>query len=160
MTTLPTTLLLVAASALTFACRNAADTQTKSEGAQRQADTKIAAADAERADKNRAAQAEADMKIAEANAAFNKLRDEYRSATVLEIVALDADIAELEAKHKAATGQTKADLQTSLAAIWSSRSRYTAARAELEGIGAGGWDAAKKDLDAQWTALKALVDKG
>jgi hypothetical protein len=159
MKTLPT-LLLVTTSFLALACRNAADTQTKSQAAQRQADTKIAAADTERADKNREAQAEADMKIAEAEADFAKLRDEYRRTTVLDLVALDADIADLEAKHKAAKGKTKADLEASLTAINSSRTRYTASRAELEGIEASQWDAAKKDLDAQWSALKALVAKG
>jgi hypothetical protein len=128
--------------------------------AQRQADTKIAAANTERADKNRAAQAEADLKIAEADAAFKKLRDDYRSASLLDLVSLDADIANLEAKHKAAKGKPKTELEASLTAIRGSRTRYTASRSELDGVGASDWDAAKKDLDSQWAALKALVAKG
>jgi hypothetical protein len=152
--------LLLSSGLLSVSCATAADSQKRSDVAQRQADTKIAAANSERIDKNRAAQAKADLEIAAADAAFTTHRVSYRGATLLELVALDADIAELEAKHRAAKGALKAELEASLAAIRSSRARYTTSRSELEGVGASEWDAAKRDLDAQWAALKALVARG
>jgi hypothetical protein len=152
--------ILILATCLTFSCRNAADSKTKADDALREADQKISAASSDQASKSRAAQAEADLKIAEAEEAFTKLRDDYRSRTVLEIVALDADIAELEAKQKQATGEARVELAESLATIRDHRSRYTTARSALEGVGAGQWDAAKRDLDARWAELKALVARG
>lgn len=152
-------LFVVAILVPATACRTASDEQRKAENAQREADTEIAQSNSENDNRNRESQAEADVKVAEARAAFIKLRDDYRQTTSKKLADLDVEIADLEAKQKTATGLKKQDLDESLTQIRTARAQYAANHAALLDTTAADWDRVTKELEAQWTALKDLVDK-
>jgi hypothetical protein len=140
-------------------CNDAAADQAKVNQAQSDANAKIAAASADADAKIRSAQADADKKIAEAQQSFTKLREDYRHARTVDAADLDKKIADLDAKAATATGKAKADLTASLAAIHASRDRFMADFNALEMASASTWDAAKANLDKEWSDLKAQVAK-
>jgi hypothetical protein len=140
-------------------CDNAADNQAKANQAQAQANDKINAAQADADAKARAAQADADKKIADAQASFMKLREDYRHTVTSHLADLDKKISDLDAKDMTATGKAKADLDLSLAAIHTGRTRFTADFNNLDSASASTWDSAKANLDKEWSDLKSMVDK-
>jgi hypothetical protein len=150
---------MLALVVVVIGCDNAADNQAKANAAQAQANDKINAALSDADAKAKAAQADADQKIADAKASFMKLREDYRHTVTSHLTDLDKKISDLDAKEKTATGKTKADLDTSLAAIHSSRTRFTADFNNLEAASATTWDSAKANLDKEWSDLKSMVDK-
>jgi hypothetical protein len=166
---------------LTTACeKEASDMQRTANEAQKEADAKIAAASQEAGNKVdnalaeadekiddataaadqeiRTVQAEADKKIAGERADFTTLREEYRHATTLKLVELDKKIADIDARAKKANGDKKADLETRLAVIRSTRDAFVADQKTLENESAATWDVTKARLDRAWAELEARVD--
>ncbi len=140
-------------------CDSASADQAKVDDAQKEANTKIAAVSSDADAKIRAAQAAADKKIAEAQVSFVKLREDYRHTTTMNLATLDKKIADLDAKDATATAAAKADLDLSLARIHAARAHFAADVSALESASAATWDAAKANLDKEWSDLEALVDK-
>lgn len=141
------------------ACDNASDLARTAQTAQKDADTRIAAASADAEQKARAAQAKADVTIADANADFLTLREAYRHDTITALVELDKKIADLEAKALVANGPEKADRQAKLRAIASRREAFMAEYDKLEAASGTTWDATKLRLDAEWATLEASVNQ-
>lgn len=96
---------------------------------------------------------------ATARAGFSKRRDDYRHVTMVQLSELDREIDRIQTRLRAARGGERAELETSLLAIYRSRARFSKAYAELENTAPGDWDEAKRALDAQWAGLKELVDE-
>ena len=140
-------------------CDSASADQAKVNDAQKEANTKIAAVSSDADAKIRAAQADADKKIAEAQVSFVKLREDYRHSTTMNLATLDKKIADLDAKAATATAAAKTDLDASLGTIHAARAHFAADYTALESASAATWDAAKANLDKEWSDLKALVDK-
>jgi hypothetical protein len=134
---------------LVAGCDKASDDERKANVAQTEANDKIATATRD-----------ADQKIAAAHASFMKLREDYRHATNTHLVDLDRDVDSLASKASQATGKAKADLDARLAQIHGGRDAFARDYASLDSATGAAWDDAKARLDAEWTALKALVDKG
>jgi hypothetical protein len=149
------------ALSLAFAagCDRAADEQRKADEARVEADSKSFEANREATEKINAAQAEADKKVADAQASFLKLREDYRHKTTENLVELDKDIAELEAKAKTATGKAKAELDARLPEVRTQREAFTNEYKSLELASAITWDDAKARVDKSWDELKKVVDK-
>ena len=72
---------------------------------------------------------------------------------------LDKKISDLDAKERTATGKTKADLQAHLPAIRQQRDDFVRDMVALDRTSPDTWDAAKANLDREWDALEASVDK-
>jgi len=140
-------------------CDKAADEQRKADEARAEADKTSAEASREATEKINAAQAEADKKVADAQAGFLKLREDYRHKATENLVELDKDIAELEAKSKTATGKVKASIDKRLPDIRTQREAFTNEYKSLELASALTWDDTKARVDKAWDGLKALVDK-
>lgn len=141
------------------ACDKAADQQKKADQARAEADTKIGDANREAADKINAARADEDKKVAEAQANFLKLREDYRHKVTEDLVSVDKDIADLEAKAKSATGKTKGKIEAELPNIHSLRENVTSEYRSLEFSSALSWDTAKGRVEKAFDDLKKAVDK-
>jgi hypothetical protein len=144
---------------LAAACDNASSDARKAEVAQTEANDKSAGAMKVADDAVKSAQAEADEKIAAAQADFLKLREDYRHTVTTNLVELDRKTANLTAKLDQLHGKERADLDTSLRQIHSTRDAFARDYQSLEGDSARTWDNTKFRLDKEWTDLKALVDK-
>lgn len=140
-------------------CNKAADEQRKADEARGEADKKVGEASNEAAEKINAANADADKKVAEAQANFLKLREDYRHKITEDLVSVDKDIADLEAKGKSATGKTKAQIEAALPDIRSQRESVSSEYRSLEFSSAVSWDNAKARVDAAFDNLKKAVDK-
>jgi hypothetical protein len=137
----------VLALSVSAGCNNAADTEAKADKTQAQADAKI-----------KAAQAEADKKLAEVQASLAKMREDYRHETVEKLITIDMKIADLEARARATTGKTRANLEATLKRIRAARDRFTADFKALEATSAAAWDQAKAGLDKELADMQSLVD--
>jgi len=140
-------------------CDKAADQQKKADEARAEADTKVGDANREAADKINAARADEDKKVAEAQANFLKLREDFRHKVTNDLVSVDKDIADLEAKAKTATGKTKAKIDAELPTIHSLREDVSSEYRSLEFSSALSWDDAKGRVDKAFDSLKQAVDK-
>jgi hypothetical protein len=156
-----TTATACAALSLAFAigCNKALDEQHQADKARVEADEKVADANREATDKINAARAEADKKVADAQADFLKLREDYRHSVNNDLVSIDKNIADLEAKAKTATGKTKATIDSSLPNIHSLRESVTTEYRSLELASAVTWDEAKGRVDKAVDELKKAIDK-
>jgi hypothetical protein len=140
-------------------CNKAADEQKKADEARAEADHKVGEASNEAAEKINAARAEADKKVAEAQANFLKLREDYRHKITEDLVSVDKDIADLEAKTKTAKGKTKAEIEAALPDIRSQRESVSSEYRSLEFSSAVSWDGAKGRVDKTFDDLKKAIDK-
>ncbi len=157
-----TTLSMCAALSLAFAagaCNKAADEQQKADQARTDADKKVNDANTEATDKINAARAEADKKVADAQASFLKLREDYRHSVTENLVGVDKNIADLEAKSKTAKGKTKANIDAALPNIHTLRESVTNEYRSLELASAITWDDAKARVDKAVDDLKKAVSK-
>jgi len=156
-TTLSTCIVLSLATAA--GCNKASDEQKKADEARTDADKKITDANRDATDKINAAQAEADKKVADAQANFLKLREDYRHDVTTDLVKVDKDIADLEAKSKTAKGKTKAQIDAALPNIHTLRDQVMTEYKSLEMSSALTWDASKARVDKAVDDLKKAIDK-
>jgi hypothetical protein len=105
------------------------------------------------------AQAAAAKDVAAARAEFEKKREDYRHTRRSDLADLDKKIADLEADARTATGKTKSDLQTRLPAIRAQRDAFVRDLESLDSVTPTSWDGATANLDKEWDALKAAVDR-
>jgi hypothetical protein len=104
------------------------------------------------------AQADMNQKISAAQADFEKSRESYRHDKQVDLDALDAKIAKLEAKERAATGKAKDQLDSTLPAIRAQRAAFAADFRAMQSSTASTWDTTKDRLDKEWDSLKSAVD--
>lgn len=149
--------VLMAVGAL--GCNKAADEQKKADEARMEADKKVGEASNDAAEKINAARADADKKVAEAQADFLKMREDYRHKITEDLVSVDKDIADLEAKAKTATGKTKAEIEAALPDIRSKRESVSSEYRSLEFSSAVSWDNAKSRVDKAYDDLKKAIDR-
>ena len=160
MTRLTTLSMCVALSLpLAAGCNKAADEQQKADQARTDADKKVNEANSEATDKINAARADADKKVADAQASFLKLREDYRHDVTADLVKVDKDIADLEAKAKTEKGKKKADIEAALPNIHSLRESVTSEYRSLEMSSAITWDDSKARVDKAVDDLKKAVSK-
>jgi hypothetical protein len=145
--------------ALATGCDKAADEQRKADEARAEADNRVIDANREAADKVNAARAEEDKKVAEAQASFLKIREDYRHKVTEDLVGVDKEIAELDAKAKTATGKDKAKLDGNLPSVRTLRENVSTEYRSLELASALTWDDAKGRVDKALSELKDAVDK-
>jgi hypothetical protein len=155
--TLSSALVLLAFGS--FGCEKAADQQHKADQARAEADTKVGDANREASDKINAARADEDKRVAEAQASFLKLREDYRHKVTEDLVSIDKDIADLEAKAKTAKPKPKAEIEAALPNIRSLRENVSSEYRSLEFSSAVSWDGAKGRVDKAFDDLKKAVDK-
>jgi len=140
-------------------CDKAADQQKKADEARAEADKKITNANNDATDKINAAQAEADKKVADAQASFLKTREDYRHDVTQDLVKVDKDIADLDAKAKTAKGKAKTDLDAAMPNIRALRDSVTTEYRSLEMSSALTWDSSKARVDKAVDDLKKAIDK-
>jgi hypothetical protein len=145
--------------ALGAGCDKAADEQRKADEARVEANDKVSEANREANEKVNAARAEEDKKVAEAQASFLKIREDYRHKVTEDLVGVDKEIAELEAKAKTATGKTKATIESNLPNVRTLRENVANEYRSLELASAITWDDAKGRVDKAVDELKKAVDK-
>jgi hypothetical protein len=145
--------------ALAAGCDKAADEQRKADEARVEANDKVSEANREANEKVNAARAEEDKKVAEAQASFLKIREDYRHKVTEDLVGVDKEIAELEAKAKTATGKTKATIDGNLPNVRTLRENVANEYRSLELASAITWDDAKGRVDKAVDELKKAVDK-
>lgn len=144
---------------LAAGCNKAQDEQRKADEARAEADNKVNEANREATDKINAAQAEADKKVADAQANFLKLREDYRHNVTEDLVKVDKDIADLDAKAKTEKGKAKAEIDAALPNIRALRESVATEYRSLELASAITWDDAKGRVDKAVDDLKKAVDK-
>lgn len=144
---------------ITAGCDNAADQQRQASAAQAEANTKINAAQNAAEETAKAAQAAANTQIADAKADFMKLREEFRHSMASNLVDLDKKVSDLEAKAMTSKGKAKMQLDANLTAIRAYRAPFGTRLEGLEQATSTTWDAAKANVEKEWTELQALVDK-
>lgn len=145
--------------ALATGCDKAADEQRKADDARAEADSKVIDANREATEKVNAARAEEDKKVADAQASFLKLREDYRHKVTEDLVSVDKDIVDLEAKGKTATGKNKATIESNLPNVRTLREGVASEYRSLELASALTWDDAKARVDKAVDELKKAVDK-
>lgn len=145
--------------ALSAGCNKAADEQRKADEARAEADSKVSEANREANDKVNAARADEDKKVAEAQASFLKIREDYRHKVTEDLVGIDKEVAELQAKTKTATGKAKATIESNLPNVRTLRENVANEYRSLELASAITWDDAKARVDKAVDELKKAVDK-
>jgi hypothetical protein len=140
-------------------CDKAADAQKQADEARADADKKVGEASADAAQKINAARAEEDKRVAEAQASFLKLREDYRHKVTEDLVAMDKNIADLEAKAKTASAKTKAEIEAALPNIRVLRENVTSEYRSLEFSSAVTWDSSKARVDKAYDELSKAVSK-
>jgi hypothetical protein len=145
--------------ALGAGCDKAADEQRNADEARAEADKKVIEANREATEKVNAARADEDKKVADAQAGFLKIREDYRHKVTEDLVSVDKDIADLEAKAKTATGKNKATIESNLPNVRTLRENVANEYRSLELASAITWDDAKGRVDKAVDELKKAVDK-
>jgi hypothetical protein len=145
--------------ALAAGCNKAADEQRKADEARAEADNKVIDANREAAEKVNAARADEDKKVADAQASFLKIREDYRHKVTDDLVAIDKDIVDLEAKAKTSTGKAKATLDGNLPNVRTLRENVANEYRSLELASALTWDQSKGRVDKAVDELKKAIDK-
>ncbi len=105
------------------------------------------------------AQAQADKEIAQARTQFERSREDYRHDKTTDLTQLDKRIADLDAKARTATGQTKAKLQSNLPNVHQLRDQFARDMTSLDRATPDTWDQQRANLDKEWDSLKSAVDK-
>lgn len=104
------------------------------------------------------AQAEAEKTISTARADFETTREDYLHRRRLDLIELDAKIANIDANARTATSNTKADVQARLSAIGAQRTAFAHHLQTLDTATGATWDSSRASLDEEWDALKKAVD--
>ncbi len=106
------------------------------------------------------ASAQADMndKVASARADFERTREDFRRDKQTDLDELDAKIASLENKERAATGKAKADLDAKLPNIRAERAAFGADLRNVDATTAATWDDTRARVDKEWDSLKSTVN--
>lgn len=150
---------LLLLSALTIGCGDDATSMNDAaKKAQHDANTKITEVRVDADQQIREVQTEADKKIAAQAASFALLREDYRHAVTLKMVALDKTVADGHAKADKANGKQKADIETKLADVELHHAAFMKRFDALDAETALTWDATRVALDAQWADLQARAD--
>ena len=71
------------------------------------------------------------------------------------LLALDKDLANLDAKVKTATGKAKEDLDAKIPTLHVQRDAFAADVRTLSGIGLAAWDATRARVDKEWSDLRS-----
>ena len=154
------TACLAASLALSsLACDKASDEQRKADQARTDANNKVTDANREATDKINAAQSDADKKVADAQASFLKMREDYRHKVNEDLVTVDKNIADLDAKEKTAKAKEKATIDAALPNIRSMREAVNTEYRSLDLSSAVTWDDAKGRVDKAIDDLKKAIDK-
>jgi hypothetical protein len=143
-------------AATSIACEKPGATERQKE---EQANQQLAQARNEATQRTESAQAAATKDINVARADFEKSREDYRHARMVDLSDLDKKVADLEGKSQKASGKAKADLQDKLSLIHRDRDGFVRDMQALDKTTPAAWDDAKVNLDREWNALKATVDK-
>jgi hypothetical protein len=101
--------------------------------------------------------AEAEKTVFAARADFETARENYLHTRKLDLIDLDRRISDLEAASLAGTGKG-ADLRARLSTINARREAFSRHIEAMETTSSATWDAATKDLDREWDALRMAVD--
>jgi biopolymer transport protein ExbB/TolQ len=105
------------------------------------------------------AQAQSERKIAGARADFEKERDDYQHSRQQDVADVNKKIADLEAKHKTATGKEKAKLDANMPNLRARRDQFVIDMQRLDQTTPASWDGAKASLDKEWDSLKSAIDQ-
>jgi len=140
-------------------CNKAVDEQHKADEARSEADQKVTDANRDASEKINAARAEADKKVADAQANFLKIREDYRHNVTEDLVKVDKNIADLDAKVLTAKGKAKTDIEAALPNIRTLRENVSAEYRSLEMASALTWDDSKARVDKAVDDLKKAIDK-
>jgi hypothetical protein len=105
------------------------------------------------------ARAEGDKNVAAARIDFEKTSEDYRHTRWMDLADLDKKLIDMQAESRTATGKAKTDLDANLPAIRAQREAFVRDMEALDRATAANWDATKSNLDKEWNALKAAVDK-
>jgi hypothetical protein len=146
--------VLISASSL--ACDKPGATERQKE---EQAGAQVAQAQNEANQQIQNAQAEANKDMASAHATFENSREDYRHNRIKDLNEFDKKVADLDAQALTATGAKKARLDASLPGLHAQRAAFVRDMVTLDSATATTWDQAKADLDREWDALDAALDK-
>jgi hypothetical protein len=141
------------------ACDDAADLEKTATDARADAREEIADATRDASQSIRDARAEADVKVAATDATFAKMQADYQHTTSSALATLDKQIADLEAKALTSNGQDRASRNTRLLKIRAQRDGFGQSYGQMDALAGAEWDAAKVRVDAEWKALKLVVDE-
>jgi hypothetical protein len=149
------TSLVLALIPLGVACeKTAADEQSKVNSAQEQANREIGKANMQADEAQRAA----NQKILSAQDEFLRMREEFRTKALSELVDVDGKIAKLDAKAQSAT-KAKSDLQANLAAIRAQREAVVDDVRSIDSTTTATFDGAKARVEKELSDLRTVVDK-
>ena len=109
-------------------------------------------------DKVQHATADEERELADVNADFEKDREDYRHDVETNLIQVDEDIADLDAKVKTADPERRASMEANLRQIRTDREAYERDTKGLDTVSSDGWADLKARLDREWDALKALVN--
>jgi vacuolar-type H+-ATPase subunit H len=151
----PVTWALVVSASL-LACDKPGATEQQRE---QRANEQVTQAANEANQQTQSAQAAADKDIAAARTDFEKSREDYRHARTKDLSDVDEKIANLESKATTATGKTKARLDANPPPLRAQREAFVRDIQTLDRATAATWDETKANVDREWDALKAAVDK-
>jgi septal ring factor EnvC (AmiA/AmiB activator) len=143
-------------AATLFACDKPGATEQQKED---KANEQAAKAQNEALQNAQGAQANAQKDITKAQSDFEKAREDYRHTRRADLLDLDKKIADLEADAKTGSDKVKSDLAARLPVIRAQRDTFARNMQALDMTAPGMWDGAKSNLDKEWDALKAAVDK-
>jgi predicted negative regulator of RcsB-dependent stress response len=99
-----------------------------------------------------------ERQLAGVHADFEKDRESYRHDVETNLIQVDKDIADLDAKAKTADPNRKSALEANLRQIRNDREAYDRDSKALETVSSDDWAELKARLDREWDALKALVN--
>jgi len=154
-----TAFALLSALSVAACDKSGTEAQDKANRAQAEANKDINEANAEATTKITNAQVEADKKVAEAQNSFATTVEDYRHTMQGKLDDLDKKLADLDAKSRKATGNTKAKIDNNLPTLHAQRDAFASNFSRLDTATASTWDATKARLDKEWDDLKAAVDK-
>jgi hypothetical protein len=142
-------------SSSTTACDKPGEAEQKKEVA---ANQRAAEATTEATRKSQIAQGQSDTTIAAARADFEKSREDYRHGRQQDVASINQKVADLDAKQKTATGKERATLDANLPALRSRRDTFVVDLRRLDDATPASWDGARASLDKEWDALKTALD--
>jgi vacuolar-type H+-ATPase subunit H len=143
-------------SASSLACDKPGATERQKE---EQAGQQVAQAQNEANQQLQNAQAEANKNMASARATFENSREDYRHGRIKDLNDFDKKVADLDAEAQTATGARRARLAASLPGLHAQRAAFVRDMVTLDSATAETWDQAKANLDREWDALDAALDK-
>jgi len=101
--------------------------------------------------------AEAEKSVSAARADFETTRENYLHTRKLDLIDLDRRIADLEVASSSDTRKA-ADMRARLSDIYPRRDAFSRHLGTVAAAPSATWDAATKQLDQEWDALRRAVD--